>query len=69
MDITKLTPYQQRVIVERNELQVKFHALAKFLTDGRADVIDPQERALLSIQYSAMNAYLQILDLRVVRFK
>lgn len=69
MAITQLEPYQQRVVVERDELQVKFVALGQFLTSKAADQIEQQERARLCIQYSIMNAYLQMLELRIRCFR
>ncbi len=45
--------HQQRVVVERDELQINFLALGKFLTSDRG---------------AAMNAYLQLLELRIREF-
>lgn len=67
-EVTQLQPHQQRVVTERNDLQVKFAALGTFLSSAQADSIDAQERARLAIQYSIMNAYLQVLELRIACF-
>lgn len=64
-----LQPYQQRVLTERDELRVKFTALGRWLTLEPTDArLPPEERALLSTQYSIMNAYLQLLEMRIARW-
>jgi hypothetical protein len=57
-----------RVMQERDELSARFSQLGRLLTLDKTAGISAQERALLAIQYSLMNAYLQLLELRIQKF-
>jgi len=56
-------------MTERDQLRERFSRLGYALTDTRSDRIDPAERALLGVQFSVMNAYLQILEIRIAKLR
>lgn len=58
--------WQQRVITERDELQIKFDALTKYLSECPS--IQQIESCALHIQREIMYSYLTILDQRIERF-
>ena len=60
--------YQQRVVDEMHELYNKIEALARFLTSDTVDEIERPDRNLLQTQFSIMEAYIQILQMRINRF-
>jgi hypothetical protein len=52
--------YQQRVVVERDELQIKLEKLNAYL--GSPVLLLPAERGRLQQQAGHMQAYLNVLD-------
>lgn len=67
----KLEDYQKRVVVERDELQLKVLALQKFVETNpqMEDELFPRpERRDLNQQLSIMREYLEILNQRINRF-
>lgn len=67
VEVTMLD-FQQRVVDEAKELEVKVIALFSFIRGKVFPSIDNQEQTLLSAQYEAMRAYLAILKARIERF-
>lgn len=69
-----LAPHQERVVAERQELDVKIKALEQFVDrPGKPGSpifakLPARERGLLYEQHSAMSAYLDILDQRIEAF-
>lgn len=64
--MTEYAEWQQRVITERDELQIKFDALSKYLS-GNTDIARIELHAL-RMQREIMNSYLLILNQRIERF-
>lgn len=60
--------FQQRVVDEAEELEVKVTALKIFLLGSIFLTLDDREQTLLSAQYEAMRAYLAVLKARIKRF-
>jgi hypothetical protein len=58
--------YEQRVVVERDELQVKLEKLRAFL--GSPVLLIPEERSRLQQQEGFMQGYLNVLNARIVQF-
>ena len=63
-----LLPYQERVLVERDELSDKVVKLGAFLQGSIFRTVTPEEKERLEKQYSYMKLYLDILDQRVDAF-
>lgn len=63
-----MEPYQQRVINEKAELDARIQKLNAFLSTARSDV-SIKDIELLLAQVFAMNAYSQILGIRMRRFE
>jgi len=64
-----LQPHQQRVIDERDELQVRADALERFILGNPIyPTLPTEERRDLSEQLVHMRAYLGILNQRIKRF-
>jgi len=63
----RMEEFKERVIKERTELNEKRARLNEFIksADGKYDDLPKFERIRLSQQLSAMNVYLDILDLRI----
>lgn len=64
-----MQPHQQRVVDEATELKDKVNKLNAFISGS--DVfrgLDSLQQGLLMAQVGAMNAYLQILNLRIASF-
>lgn len=64
--MTEYAEWQQRVITERDELQIKFDALSKYLSDN--PYIVRIELHALRMQREIMYSYLLILNQRIERF-
>lgn len=60
--------YQERVIEEAKELNVKVIALNEFLRTAELVTLDDTDQDLLQAQYVAMREYLDILNRRIERF-
>lgn len=64
--MTEYAEWQQRVITERDELQIKFDSLSKYLS-GNPDIARIELHAL-RMQREIMYSYLLILNQRIERF-
>ena len=66
-----MQPHQERVVVEKNELDEKLSKLKGFVFgDGRIfKTLDPEERNRLEDQFTAMKKYSDILGARIAAFK
>jgi hypothetical protein len=60
--------YQERVITEAKELNVKVIALNEFLGSAQLFDLEDTDQDLLQAQYVAMRDYLDILNRRIERF-
>ncbi len=63
-----LAPYQQRVVEERDELEIKYKAICDFLESEFAKTLPRHDYALLRRQEVHMECYLNILNARIRRF-
>ena len=69
MNNTKVYPYRQRVVEERDELLIKCDALAHLiLFDSAFSFLSKSEQNLLRKQSEAMRQYLDILEDRITAF-
>jgi len=60
-----MEPWQQRVIEEKDALQIKFDALTEFLRGEAFKGVADKEQHLLKQQHRAMSEYLYILYERI----
>lgn len=60
--------YQERVVVERNELSEKCDKLRTFTNSKAFENLPYKERGRLTRQYLAMSSYLDILNERIEAF-
>ena len=64
-----MKPYQQRVVLERDELSEKIDKLRTFLDDQKSvQVVRADELDRLHRQHIVMRAYLAILNERIAHF-
>ena len=63
-----IEPYQQRVIDEKKELDEKREKLELFFVTSKFTKLDQAEQDRLTIQSKIMEAYSDILQLRIVAF-
>ena len=63
-----LQDHEQRVIDEKEELQVKLNSLFDFLEKGKPDFINNDNWLLLNKQYQSMSEYNKILKQRIELF-
>lgn len=63
-----MQPHEQRVVDERNELINKTAKLDDFRRGDIFAGLAYEDRKLLTAQRSAMQAYIEVLDLRISRF-
>ena len=66
-----MLPHEQRVIVEKQELDDKLRKLKAFCFDPGSPIfqgLSPVDRDLLEDQYTAMEQYSKILGKRIARF-
>lgn len=68
--VNEYLPHQQRVFSEAAELRDRVDKLKKFIT-GPTNFLElpTMDQALLLAQVGAMNQYLDLLELRISRFK
>jgi hypothetical protein len=64
----KLLPYQERVVIERDELRLKVDSLKKFLEDYIIKDLGRSDHVHLAIQYEYMCGYLHWLNERIKTF-
>lgn len=63
-----LLPYQERVIAERDELYKDFTKLGSFIRSNTFKELPGIDKRLLVAQKSAMETYLDILEIRIKLF-
>lgn len=63
-----MSNFQERVVKERNHLDLKVNGLAAFLYTETYNAIEEGDKRLLQVQFSSMKDYLQALDARIARF-
>lgn len=61
-------PHQERVLIERTQLQNKLVKLSDFSHSAAFATLDPVDQYLLSAQHRHMCEYLMVLELRIARF-
>ncbi|AHY25252.1 hypothetical protein AVV36_gp158 [Pectobacterium bacteriophage PM2] len=62
-------PHQERVILEHQELETKYHDLGKFISTSPIFAqLDDTQRKLLEYQHFAMGEYLDTLVSRISYF-
>jgi hypothetical protein len=62
-----MSDFKQRVITEKDKLEVKLDKLNAFNSSEKANEIDPIQNSLLRVQAGAMYTYLECLKERLVR--
>lgn len=67
--MSELKPYQQRVVVEHDELTVKLDKLRAFLTSDTIETISRAELVVLGMQLLAMECYEGVLRSRIEAFR
>ena len=63
-----MEPYQQRVVDEKADLDVKLDALTAFLESETRPSIHPKEHERMQAQANAMQEYSAILGRRIAAF-
>lgn len=66
--VTERPPYQQRVVVEFNELSNKLAKLTAFLQSATASNLGIRERTLLHRKAEAMSTYANVLSEQIHLF-
>lgn len=66
--MSELKPYQQRVVVEHDELTVKLDKLRAFLASDTIETISRAELVVLGMQLLAMECYAGVLRSRIETF-
>lgn len=59
--------FKQRLLDEKDQLEERLNKLDAFLESEKVKAIDDTQRALLKVQATAMNTYLQCLSERIER--
>jgi hypothetical protein len=68
MDYTAMKPFQQRVVEEKAELDIKLRALRLFVGGQTFNELPEAERARLNAQEHYMTQYSQVLGERIEAF-
>lgn len=68
MEEKELLPHQQRVVVEKQELDDKISKLSPFISSGVFQSLDKGEQGRLRVQLAIMQSYSDILGQRVECF-
>ena len=66
-----MKPHEERVIIEKQELDEKLAKLKAFVFNPGSPIfhaLSPEDRDLLEDQYTAMDQYSTILSKRIARF-
>jgi hypothetical protein len=63
-----MKPHQERVVVEKSELDVKIKALTAFTHGTIFPTLDPAEQMRLKVQLDHMTAYSNVLGERIAAF-
>ena len=64
----EMKPYQERVVNEKFDLQVKLKALEDFANGDAFEKLPPQEQARLHLQGYLMRGYIEVLEERIDAF-
>ena len=64
----ELQPFQQRVIDERDDLEIKASKLQDFILSDKFSSVPADERQRLVLQRNLMDAYVIVLDQRIAAF-
>ena len=62
-----MSDFKTRLETEKSELEEKLNKLDAFLMSEKVNSVDDVQKALLQVQATAMNAYLQCLKERIER--
>jgi len=62
-----MSDFKDRLVEEQAQLEEKLNKLDDFLLSEKVNVIDDVQKALLQVQATAMNTYLQCLKERIER--
>ena len=62
-----MNDFKTRLIDEKNQLEEKLNKLDSFLVSEKVNSVDDVQKALLQVQATAMNTYLQCLKERIER--
>lgn len=62
-----MNDFKTRLIEEQTQLEEKLNKLDAFLVSEKVNSIDDVQKALLQVQATAMNTYLQCLKERIER--
>ena len=63
-----MQPYQERVLIEKSELETKINSLSEFLSTVAFKKLDNENKHLLLVQLKAMYEYLVVLINRILLF-
>lgn len=66
--MSQLLPHQERVVVEKDELDTKIEALQRFMVGPIFETVEPLEKLRLQDQWRVMLAYSRILGERIAHF-
>lgn len=65
-----MQPHQQRVVDEKNELEIKAKALSHFISENPLfNSIEPAEQERMKLQNDIMWQYFEVLQDRIANFK
>ena len=62
-----MSDFKTRLETEKTELEEKLNKLDEFLVSDKVNDVDDVQKALLHVQATAMNTYLQCLKERIER--
>jgi len=62
-----MSDFKTRLVTEKSELEEKLNKLDAFLMSEKVNSVDDVQKALLQVQATAMNTYLQCLKERIER--
>ena len=62
-----MSDFKSRLVEEKNQLEEKLNKLDDFLSSEKVNGIEYLQKALLHVQATAMNTYLQCLKERIER--
>lgn len=64
-----MSNYKERVVEERNELDLKLNGLYAFVKTDTFHNLEDADQDILNMQLMAMDEYLNLLEMRIKRFK
>ena len=64
-----MADWQERVLLERNQLQERYENLVAFLNTKMWEGLDDEDKRLLLDQRHAMISYLSVLNMRIARWE